>query len=96
MKRSTIVLVSAFILAAIIVWPIATYIMSHGIVLGREGRDEIVSLRVFFGGPLLIILGFMLFLGFKTRIHRTAGIIFGLVGLAWIALLVIMLFEVRI
>jgi hypothetical protein len=96
MKRSTLVLIAAYMIAGLIVWPIARYLMSYGLVLGRDGRDEIVSLRVFFGGPLLIILGLMLALGFKTNIHRISGFIFGVVGLAWIALLVVMLFEVRI
>lgn len=96
MKRSTLVLIAAYIIAGIIIWPIARYLISHGVVLDRAGREEIVSLRVFFGGPLLIILGLMLVLGFKTKIHKISGFAFGFVGIAWIALLVIMLFEVRI
>lgn len=89
-------MIAAYIIAAVIIWPIASYLVAHGVVLDSAGREEIVSLRVFFGGPLLIILGFMLVIGFKTKIHKMSGFLFGLAGVAWIALLVIMLFEVRI
>lgn len=57
--------------------------------LNLGATDEFVTIRVFFSGPLLIILGVILFLGFKHYVHKVLGTLFAFGGVAW-AIVVIM------
>lgn len=80
--------------AIFLVFPILRYL----IVYFKIGdiyfaQDKFAGIRVFLSGPGLVLISFVLIKSYDALLHKTLGIIIGLVGLVWLLVIVSELYS---
>lgn len=89
MKRSNdfIILVLLYSIGIIFGGVILRYVVYYSIGLCPDAPDKFVVPRVFFSGPILLIVGLVLLVKFKRLVHRLFGLLFLAGGVIWMVLL---------
>lgn len=82
-KNNFIVLGSIYSAGIFFLFAIVRYLFVFSWKSNSTASDELVMVRVFFSAPFLILLGLLLIVKFKERVHRSFGIMFTIAGIAW-------------
>lgn len=92
-KRLDIILVYLFAILAL--YPVARYLLVFQLELfSNDLTDKFIIARIFFSGPVLLIMGLILFFKYKKNIiNRILGILFSIIGLFWIIEIVLTIIK---
>jgi len=76
-------------MAAIFLFAILRYVTFYVLRFNPGADDRLIGIRVFFSGPGLVIIAIVIFIfKFNTTVHRVFGILFFLIGVAWLIFLI--------
>jgi len=82
-RTSVPLLVAIYALATFFAFAILRYLVIFVWTQNPSGEDILVTTRVFFSAPVLILIGVLLLRKFKNLIHRLFGTLFLIVGTIW-------------
>ncbi len=83
-RKNNAFVIGLYALAAFFLFAILRYVFFFRLGFNPAADDAFVIIRVFFSGPILVLLGIFLSLKFHHLVHRIFGICFLLIGIGWI------------
>ena len=73
-----------YVLAGVALFPILYYVLMYQLGLNINAPDTFAVIRVVISGPMLVFLGILLLILFKTRMNRIFAILLVSIGIVWI------------